>query len=186
MTFRNLIHSSLLAVILAGGAGSLSCASTPPVTQAEAGVVTAALAADWSTIGIRNHERERLIAPETAYWESQSLDPGFLRAYGRLGDINLTVSSSLLAMLPKANKTHVAVSPSWLPPGYALLPIRDSIHSYLSISRPAITADQAVVAITLWPPGSAAEGSCISGFIILLQHEEGVWAVAGFSGMWIT
>jgi len=163
-----------------------ACASIRPLNSEEAQVITTALSADWSWAGI-TPGRDLLIASRTYFWEGQRLDPGFFQPYDRSGsNINFTVPMELLSLLPGTNRADALVGAELLPPRVQRLAERDTKNSYISVSRPAVALDRAVVAVGFWPPSIAPEGSCTSGFLIYLEHRGGKWAVVGYGGPWIT
>src|SRR5258706_10888505 len=110
-----------------------------------------------------------------------------MRPYDRSGvDINFQVPEALLNLLQRANRVRAHLPAEGLPPRVQFLPAGNLKHSYISVSRPAIADDQALVAVGLWPPDAAPVGSCSSGFLIYLERHNGSWGVVGYGALWIT
>lgn len=166
-----------------------ACTSIRSLPQSETAIIDAALASDWSVLGM-DHLKAGVGVRDRTFLEpllqARTDDAGCFIPYPlpasppHSGIPCLSVPKRLLEALEASNRQSAALSfsslPSWVHPA-------PEHGSFLAVSRPGIssTGDSAIVAIAHW-----SAGSCSSGFVVYLTRHSGKWEVAGFGRIWIT
>jgi hypothetical protein len=172
------------ALLLASALSLVACATAQAPQQDELAVIDAALAADWSCVGIHDPTRLSLTRRTSLYGLQDLSAVDFFRwpvASDR--DLNFKIPAGLPGQLRQANHRSIKVdSPVSLQRFGSDRRLRPVV-----VSRPAFAASgsAAVVAVAVLL-GSTERVGCESGFLVYLEKHESSWRVEGYGGFWIT